>query len=925
VSETLLQTKLLIPRLRPNLVARPRLIERLNHGISLGSKLTLVCAPAGYGKTTLTVEWIAELFRESGNRHTAKRPVVWLSLDAADNDPALFFTYLIATIQQINPDVGVDIESTLEPGAAPPIENLLTALVNDITASATRFVLILDDYHIIQEIKVHQALDFLFDHFPQGMHMVIISRTMPPMPLGRLRVQRELSEIREVDLRFSFAETNSFLNDLMGLALASGEVQKLHARTEGWIAGLHLAALALQDRLDKGDVIDAFTGSHRHLIEYLVQEVISRQPEEVTTFLLYTSLMEKFNVPLSNALMPGVNGRKMLDYLERANLFLNSLDDRRDWYRYHALFADFLRQRLRNEQPEIVPKLFTRASHWYEKQGRMDEAIEYAFLGTDLIQAARLLDGIAETLLLVNSEVNKLIGWADRLPLEVRALFPRLCIFHAGALQFEYKLEDAEAILTLVETNLSDSAKLPGNLNMSYVANLVKVTRSYIAGHRGEYEKAIELALLAYETLPESETREVGIVRATLATNLGIMYHFLGQVESAYHFLQIALPLNQRIGLRYPALGCLEYKMKTDFTCGALNRARINGEKGLRWIEEWSYAKGFKRRPARMLAQLRVEMGRLHYEWNNLEQAAWYWKKACKYFELVGSHHRINAYLYLVDLHQALGENEKALRYLGKVERMRLPGEFSMVIIPLYPQIATRNLLISQSQLQLKDLLAEAMEWAQNSGLNPNDEFRYEQEYEYLTLARVFSAGDNNEQAVPLLDRLISSAEGAGRNGQLITYLALQAVAYHSLNDTDQALLILLRALALGKPQGYLRSFVDLGPPMKEVLQIAARQGIATDYVSILLTAFPDNEATSIPLPESWPERGGMDGLVEPLSEREMTILRYLAGEPSNQEIADELFLSVNTVKWYARNIYSKLGVGNRRAAVIKARELEIL
>jgi LuxR family maltose regulon positive regulatory protein len=911
--DTLLSTKLYIPPPRPDLVPRPRLTERLEAGTRC--KLTLVSAPAGYGKSTLVSEWVAR----------SNVPVAWLSLDESDNDIARFFSYLIAALQGINPGIGNELQSILDVGTDPPIENLLTALVNDIANSAPRFVLVLDDYHLIDEIKVHQALDFLFDHLPLGMHMVINSRTIPPMPLGRLRVQRELSEIREVDLRFSFDETTSFLNDMMGLTLAPEDVQKLLSRTEGWIAGLHLVALTLQDRPDKGELIASFSGSHRHLIEYLVQEVMSRQPEEVQNFLLYTSVMEKFNAPLCNALMQGPNGREMLDHLERANLFLNPLDDERIWYRYHSLFADFLRQRLRGEQPKMVPQLFMQASQWYETEGMLDEAIEYAFLGDDYMRAARLLDEIAETLILVNAEVTKLIGWAGRLPIKVRAQFPRLCVFHAAALQFEYQLETAESTLTLAEAHLADPAKLPENLNVSYLTSLGKITRAYIAGHRGNYEEAVDLFLLAYEALPDSETREVDILRGTLALNLGMLYNMLGQVENAYHFLQIALPLNQRAGLRYPALACLEYQMNTDFACGALNRASANGEKGLHWIEEWSQVAGRKRRPARMLAQLRFEMGKLHYEWNNLVQAADYLSKSCEYFELVGSWYRVSTYLHLVDVHQASGNVEKALGYLHKVKRMRLPKGFSLPATPLEAQIVTRNLLLYRLRPQLNDLFVEAENWAERSGLKPDDEFRYEQEYEYLTLARVLTAQNKAEQAVQLLNRLITSAEGAGRNGQLITYLSLQAVAHHTLNDTDKALTTLSRALVLGEPQGYLRTFVDLGPPMRDLLQIAARRKMAFNYVSRLLVAFPEDEANSTPAPASQPGQRGIDGLIEPLNEREMTILRYMDARLSNQEIAVELHLSVNTVKWYARNIYSKLGVGNRRAAVVKAHELGIL
>jgi len=911
--DTVLSTKLYIPPPRPDLVPRPRLTERLQAGAR--GKLTLVSAPAGYGKSTLVSEWIER----------SKVPAAWLSLDESDNDLSRFFIYLIAALQGINPDIGAEILPTLESGTDPPIENLLTTLVNDITASAPRFTLVLDDYHTIQEIKVHQALDFLFDHFPPGMHMVIVSRTIPPMPLGRLRVQQELTEIRVTDLRFNLDESAAFLNSVMGLALSNQDIQNLETRTEGWIAGLQLAALTLRSHPDKHDLIADFSGSHHHLIDYLVHEVLSQQSENVQVFLLCTSILERFNTSLCNALTQQISGREMLIFLEKANLFLISTDNERKWFRYHHLFADFLRQRLREEQPEIIPKLFTRASQWYEAQGMLDEAIEHALAGNDVMRAARLIDENAETLILVNAEISQFVSWANRLPLEVRAQFPRLCIFHAVALQFEYQLETAESTLTLAEAHLADLPKLPENLNVSYLTSLVKITRAYIAGHRGNYEEALDLSLLAYKELADSETRQVDILRGTLALNLGMLYNMLGQVENAYHFLQIALPLNQRAGLRYPTLACLEYQMNTDFACGALHRASATGEKGLHWIGEWSQVEGRERRPARMLAQLRVEMGKLHYEWNNLGQAARYWRKSREYFELVGSWHRVSTYIHLVDVHQASGNVEKALGYLHKVKRMRLPKGFSLPATPLEAQIVTRSLLLNQSRPRLTDLFAEAVEWAQTSGLKPEDEFRYEQEYEYLTLARVLTAQKKAKQAVPLLDRLITSADSAGRNGQLITYLSLQAVSQHTLKDTDTALTTLARALALGKPQSYIRTFVDLGSPMQDLLKIAGRKGIAFNYVSRILDSFPDCETISTPAPASQPGRAGIDELIEPLNEREMTILRYMAARLSNQEIANELHLSVNTVKWYARNIFSKLGVGNRRAAVVKARELGIL
>jgi LuxR family maltose regulon positive regulatory protein len=900
-----LQTKLYIPPPRSDLVPRPRLSERLEAGTR--GKLTLISAPAGYGKSTLVSEWITR----------SKVPTAWLSLDASDNDPAQFFIYLIDALQGINPDIGVDIQSILEAGADPPIENLLTSLVNDIANSATHFVLVLDDYHIIQEIKVHQALDFLLDHFPPGMHMVILSRTIPPMPLGRLRVQRELTEIRETDLRFTLDESTAFLNRVMGLALSDQDIQNLETRTEGWIAGLQLAALTLRGRPDKHDLIADFSGSHRHLIDYLVHEVLSQQPDNVQVFLLCTSILEHFNASLCNALTQQISGREMLIFLEKANLFLVSTDNKRQWYRYHHLFADFLRQRLRESQPEMVPELFIRASQWYEAQGMVDEAIEHALAGNDVMRAARLLDENAETLLLVNAEVTQLIRWADRLPLKVRAQFPRLCIFHAMALQFEYQLETAESTLALVEAHLADPGELPKSFPANQITGHANAIRAHIAMKRRKYDLAIETSLAALKELPEEDTREMLLLRGTLLLALGMAYYGLGKMDSAYEALKRALPLNQQVDHRYAALSCLFILMNVDLANGYLSRVQMNGEKGLSWIEEWSRMEGRKRKPARMLTHLRWKLSVVQYERNNLERAAEYLYKANEYYELVQSYFRVYSYGDLINLHQALGNIETSLLLLRKHKRITLTSREPSPYILLDAMNAERNLMLSQSRPELKDLCAEALAWVEASDLSEIDEIPYSREYEYYVLAKVLFYLGKIDGAMPLLERLILHASITGRNGELIKYLALQAVTFQALNNTDTALSNLSRALTLGEPEGYVRTFVDLGSPMQNLLGIAARRGLAPNYVKKLLAAFPTVTAQ--------PPAQEIRELFEPLNERELTILRYMAGEPSNQEISDELFLSVNTVKWYARSIYSKLGVGNRRAAVIRARELGIL
>jgi LuxR family maltose regulon positive regulatory protein len=950
---TLLSTKLNIPPPRPDLVPRPRLIERLNEGLT--RKLTLVSAPAGYGKTTLVSDWITR----------SKVPVAWLSLDASDNNLARFFGYLIAALQAIHPDIGAEIAPILATDSALPVEfePLLTVLVNDIAASATDlstllpsevarqgFVLILDDYHVITELEIHQALDFLFDHIPVNMHMIIISRADPSMPLGRLRVQRELTEIREADLRFALDEATAFFNDLMGLGLSSKDVENLEERTEGWVAGLQLAALSLQGRPDQHDQVVAITGSHRHLIDYLIYEVTSRQPEEVRTFLLHTSILKRFNASLCDAVLGEgrkTNGespsssvvglsspsREVIDKLERDNLFLVPLDDERRWYRYHHLFADFLRQRLRETQPEIIPELYNGASRWYEDQGMVDEAFHHALAGDDVRRAARLLDENVETFILSRAAVNQVIRWADKLAVDVREEFPRLCIYHAWALQFEYQLDAAEVALALAEARLADPEGMPRSFPASQVTSHAAAIRAYIAVHRGEFERGIDLSLAALSGLPGEEAgkkhpaHESLILRGIITLNLGIGYFELGQMDAADRALQSALPLNQQVASRYSALACVQYMMRVDVARGALNRALANGDKGLFWIEEWSKAEGQHRRPARMLAHLRMQMGIVQYERNDLNQAAEYWHKATEYYELAGSWSRVQGYARLVDLHQALADLEAALNYLRKLKRISLTPGLSLPDVPLAALIAERSLLLSRARPDLNDLFYEAVSWAETSGLTAGDEFSYRQEYEYLTLARVLVAQDEAQEATPLLERLIAAADGAGRKGELISYLALQAVAYYRQGKTDRALTYLSRALVLGEREGYVRTLVDFGPPMHDLLQIAARRGVAAreGYVSRLLAAFPVAEGCFAPSPSASPERWEIEGLLEPLTDRELRILRLLSARRSYHEIADELYLSLNTIKWYAKNIYGKLGVHQRDQAASRARELGLL
>jgi LuxR family maltose regulon positive regulatory protein len=913
----------------------------------LRGKLTLVSAPAGYGKTTLVGDWIAR----------SEIPAAWLSLDVSDNDLARFLSYLIAALQaatpQIDPPIGAGIQQILEADAHLPIERLLTALVNDIVTSVNRLALVLDDYHVIAEFGVHQALDFLFDHLPPGMHIVLISRADPPMPLGRLRAQGQLMEIREVDLKFTPDEAASFLTDVMPVGLSRAEIERLETRTEGWIAGLQLAALTVRDRADKGERIATFTGSHRHLIEYLAQEVMTRQSEEVRTFLFHTSILERFNASLCDVVMgyqhadqpagenlgqwPGADSQRILEHLERANLFLVSLDDDGHWYRYHHLFAGFLLGRLRRTRPSILPELHIRASQWYERQGMVEEAIDHALSGEDATRAARLLDAYAEAYVF-DAQINRLVQLASRLPEEERCKLPRLCIYYAWALQFEHQLEDAESALACAEAQADSAAPTAAfsadpPFSADQTAHHACAVRVYIALQRHEPELAIDLARAALKALAEEATHEPPVVRGAVTLGLGMGHFLMGRTTDAYETLLSALPLNQRDGNHYAALSCIYYLMRIDRLHGALGRALAHGRQGLLRIEQWSGAEGRRRPLARVLAHIRQTIAYTHYERNELDEAARYIRLSNDYYELVGSPYQVRGYALLVDLHRALGEVGAARDCLDKLVQFVRKPSFYLPETPVEAMIAQRGLLLGQMDASLGELLAGAAHWADTVDPAWGDRLTYRREHELFALAQVRVAQGRAAEVQPLLERLVTGASDTARQGQLIASLALQAVAYHACGQSDAAQERLAHALVLGEPEGYVRTFIDHGAPMADLLRQVQAQEVGSDYVNRLLSAMPEmsndegqatKDRSSVFVAQTNVGRP-LSPPVEPLNDREMQVLRFLATGLSDRQIAEELYLSINTVKWYNRQIYSKLGVHRRGQAVAHAQELGLL
>lgn len=917
----LLTTKLYIPPIRPELVPRPRLIERLNMGLQ--GKLILISAPAGSGKTTLLSEWIAGCEPHIG--------VAWVSLDERDNDPAGFLAYLMAACQKIQPNLGEGVLDALQSPRPPPVEDLLTPLLNQINSLPDHLVLVLDDYHLITARPVHEALVFLLDHLPANMHLVIATRSDPPLPLARLRGRGQLTELRQTDLRFTFDEVTEFLNQVMGLTLSVDEVAALAARTEGWIAGLQMAAVSLQGQ-DMGRVasfIRAFTGSDRYILDYLVEEVLQRQPKRVQTFLLQTAILARLSGPLCDAVveieeptdrrqedsLPGhlfaaASGREILEYLERANLFVVPLDDRRAWYRYHRLFADLLRQRLHQLRPELAPTLHRRASAWFEQNGLMAEAIDHAVSAGDFERAADLIEGAAETTLM-RSEVATVQSWLEALPDDLVRTRPLLCVHHAWLLLLSgHPLDMAEARLQeAIDTDVSGS-----------VSGEVAVFRALIATYQGDTRRSAELARQALELLPEKSL----FLRSLVAGFLGLNYFYRGDVVTAGEALEEAVRIGQAVGNLMNTVLALCHLAELSILQGQLHQARAYYNQAL------ELAVDEQGRPRPIAGIALTGLGNLLQEWNDLEGAAHHVSEGLELIKHWGEVGAISGYIALARLKQMQGDVKGANDMIQKARQLAIKFDAMEMDDILVAAVQARlwidqdNLEAASHWVKARKVAGDADSWV--SAEQSDRTLSLAQAIEYITLARVYIARDQDDKALAMLAALLQVAERAGWLGFVIEILILQALALQKQGNTLQAIAPLERALSLAEPSAYVRSFIDEGPPMARLLYQAATRGIAPAYASKLLAAFETEiqgeEKRVIP---SAPPLPSTLALIEPLSERELEVLQLIAKGLSNQEIAQRLFISLRTVKWHTSNIYGKLGVKNRTEAAAKARELDLL
>jgi LuxR family maltose regulon positive regulatory protein len=908
--DVLLATKLHMPTSRPDLIPRSRLVERLDEGLARG--LLLVCAPAGYGKTVLLADWARR----------GQQPVAWLSLDAGDNDPARFWRHGVAALDRVRPGLARRVGALLGPPAPSSYEGLVTTLINELAAEpvADQVLLVLDDYHLIDSGSVHESLRFLVEHRPPGLRLVLASRSDPPLTLARLRARGQLTELRAAELRFTADEAAVLLQQgaaVSGVTLPETAMAALTARTEGWAAGLQLAALSLRGQPDAAGFTAAFTGSHRYVLDFLAEEVLEQQSEQVRTFLLETSVLER----LSGELCDGVTGRPgsqvLLEQVERAGLFVVPLDEVRGWWRYHQLFADLLRARLQQDAPGRAAELHRNAAAWYYGHEMADEAIRHAVAAGEMTWAARLIEQCFDERFYLRGEGITVQRWLSLLPGDLVRARPRLLLIQAFLASHSGRMETVEPLLDAADQAYPGAAEEPfeptagraGSMLVN-VAALIAIQRGFLAQLRGDAEATAAFASRALAESNEGEWRLSSTARGFLA-----MAEWLrGRLAEAERVFGSSVSGWQAVGQptltawhRYQlaqvqrALGRLDAAVQTYEQ--ALNAMAVPG-----------------RPPAPTVAMVYVGLAELAYQRNELDKALRYVTEgiALERQFLYG----ISPTAGLVTLawiRQAVGDHAGALEAIGEAESTS-PAPAG-VLNPFPAQRA--RLLLAQGDV------AAAARWTHETGLHADDEPHYPREPGYLVLARVLLAQQRPAEALALLDRLYAAAVAQDRVGSVIEAGTLRALALAAGGQGADAVNALAEVLTLACPQGYVRVFADEGAPMAALLaqligaQRADGPRVPLGCLARLQRAFDVGHTR--PAPRSGAAPVAVPGLVEQLTRRELEVLAMLAVGRSNQAIASQLVVTLDTVKKHVSHILGKLGAANRTEAVARARELELI
>ena len=904
MSTPILTTKLYIPKPPSNLVPRISLIEKLSQNFE--KKITLVSAPAGFGKTTLLSECAAN----------CEYPTAWLSLDGGDNETARFLSYLITALQTIDRDIGESALNTLNSLQSGPMDIILTNLINDVAKTPDKFVLVLDDYHVIESSDIDQGIIYLLSNLPPQMHLVIASRTDPTFPLPRLRSLGQIMEIRADDLRFTPAEAAIFLKNRMGLNISNQDIVALEARIEGWIAGLQMVALSIQGLNKQSEIsqfVSKFSSSHRYIMDYLTDEVLQQRPTGTKEFLLHTSILDRLNEKLCNAVTGVENSQEILEALEAANLFIVPLDNERVWYRYHHLFGELLRVRLERATPKLMPELHRRASTWYANNDFLSEAITHSLTAEDFERAAKLTEQIFFDRMGHGEDFSIMMTRLIALPEDIIQASPFLGIMYAWMLSITLQLDQVEPHLVDIETRFD--GQLPAELQRQ-IASI----RSEVLRHQGKYQRSIESCLQILETLPEEPKPADQQTYTGIVSDLAWGYVMTGDMDMAHKWFTESLAVGQH-SITLTLLGLYGLALTLELS-GQLQQAIDTCLRGLHLIEETSQ-KIDNDVPAAIY--IHMMLGNLLRERNQLEEAE-------KHLELglalgqkwntVGDTMR-DVYLHISKLKLARGDFPGAMDVLSQAQKLvphyqSVPG-FGDTIAVHKALIGVAWALSSGNNGHLGAVSL----WARERNLSVGESVEsINKEFEYLVWARLLLAQKKFEKAIKVLEGLIDLAEEKNRAGRVIEMCVLQSLAFHALGDTTKALDKLESALALAEHEGYVRLFVDEGSPMEEMLRQAATQNINTNYANKLLNAFNLQEAgNQSPSPASAPQ----SVLVEPLSKREFEVLKMLADGATNQEIAEELVVAITTAKKHVSNIIGKLEVANRTQAVVRARELNLI
>ena len=902
--DVLLATKLHVPGLHPGFVPRPRLAEALGEG--LARQLILVCAPAGFGKTAVLADWARR----------GRWPVAWLSLDAGDNDPARFWRHAVAALDGARPGIGERVAPLLGPPASVSFGPLVTALVNELADQPGEddLLLVLDDYHLVSSEPVHASVGFLLEHRPPRLHLVLASRSDPPLPLARLRGRGQLAELRATELRFTFEEAAALLREAADPGLPDAVAAALAARTEGWAAGLQLAGLSLRGQADAAGFVAAFTGSHRYILDFLAEEVLDRQDEELRAFLLETSVLERLSGPLCDAVTGRAGSQALLDQVERAGLFLMPLDEVRGWWRYHHLFADLLRARL-EQQPGRAEQLHRNAATWYAEHGLADDAIRHAAAAGEMTRAARLIEQHFDELFYLRGEGATVQRWLSALPDDLVRSRPRLLLAQAQLAATSGRVEAAEQLLDAAERASASAADEPfeptadraGSL-LANIAAGIALQRSYLAALRGNAEGTAAFASQTLAELSDGEQMLSSIARCNLA-EAEWLHGRLAEAERAF----VSGIAGWRAASQYTvaAWGCHHL--------GQVQRAQGRLDAAARTCQQALDAMTAPARsPLPTAGPAYVGLGEVAYQRSELDTA---FRHASEGIALC----RQFAYLpplaaglaTLAWIRQATGDPAGAREAMGEaVQAAPCPAG---LLNPVPAQHA--RLLLAQGNL------TEAARWTKECGLDTDDAPDYPREREHLVLARVLLAQGEAERALALLGRLHAAAAAQDRAGSLIEIGALRALALAARAEEAAAVDALAGALILACPQGYVRVFADEGPPMAALLgrlvaaqrteQAAAR--VPLGCLSRLLQAF-DGQRSAPGIPAA-----AVPGMVEQLTARELEVLGLLAAGRSNQAIAAELVVSLDTVKKHVTHVLDKLGAANRTEAVARARQLDLI